>query len=157
MPIEVVARQYGVDVADMMGHLHKTAETLNLPVRNIERVYNSRKAQELGLWAQSQGQGVKFHLAVFQAYFVDNKNIARLPVLLHLAEVAGLSCRAAQEVIETGAFAAAVDADWSVSREKEIRLAPTFAINDAKLVGAKPYPIIQKFAEKNKAKYRIVN
>jgi len=72
LPIEVVARQYGVDVADMMGHLHKTAETLNLPVRNIERVYNSRKAQELGLWGPSpQGPGgQKFSYCGFSGLFL---------------------------------------------------------------------------------------
>ena len=135
----------------MIAHLHQTADGFNLPMGNLERVYNSRKAQEMGLWAQSKGRGPQFHQAMFQAYFADGQNIARVPVLLNVAASAGLSRREAKSVIETGAFAAAVDADWAVSREKGIRVAPTFVMGAARLVGAKPYVVMQAFVEKNGA------
>jgi predicted DsbA family dithiol-disulfide isomerase len=38
--------------------------------------YNSRLAQELGKWVETRGKGDQYHDAVFQAYFVDGKNLA---------------------------------------------------------------------------------
>ena len=143
----MVARKYGVDAAAMTARLQQTADRFNLPMGNFERIYNSRKAQELGLWAQSKGRGPQFHRAAFQAYFADDRNIARVPVLLDVAACAGLSRREAKSVIETGAFAAAVDADWALSRERGIRVVPTFVMGDARLVGAKPYAVMQQFVE----------
>jgi predicted DsbA family dithiol-disulfide isomerase len=75
----------------MMRRLRKTAADLRLPFGQRERTYNSRLAQELGLWAESKSKGDVFHMAVFKAYFVDGKNIAKIPVLLDLAASVSLA------------------------------------------------------------------
>ena len=41
------------------------------------RTYNTRKAQELGLWAMDSGRGDPFHQAAFRAYFVHGRNLAK--------------------------------------------------------------------------------
>ncbi len=66
----------------MIDHLRITAEELGLPFGPRNKTYNSRLAQELGLWAEDQGKGEPFHMAAFHAYFADGLNLAKMPVLL---------------------------------------------------------------------------
>jgi len=147
--LEQLFADYPVDVKKMMSKLHKTADDLGLPFGERERTYNSRMSQELGLWAESKNKGDAFHKSVFRAYFADGKNIAKVPVLLDLAESAGLPREEAASVLATRAFKAAVDADWVLSREKAITAVPTFVMKQDKLVGAQPYDILEKLMAAN--------
>ena len=80
-----------VDIDRMMNHLKQVAHQLGLPLGERDKTYNSRLAQELAKWAESKGKGGKFHEAVFHAYFVDGKNIAKINELVLLAKSIGLS------------------------------------------------------------------
>jgi predicted DsbA family dithiol-disulfide isomerase len=133
----------------MMQHLKNTAADLGLPLGTRETTYNSRLAQELGLWAESQNKGDAFHMAAFKAYFVDGKNIAEIPVLLDIATSVELSFREATKVIETRAFKNAVDIDWDLSRKKAITGVPAFVINNETLIGAQPYEVLSNFVRVN--------
>ena len=75
--------------------------------------YNSRLAQELGAWADTQENGEALHTALYRAYFVDGKNIGDVDALLEIVAATGLSVDAAREVLETRSFKDAVDADWA--------------------------------------------
>ncbi len=133
----------------MMSGLHKTADDLGLPFGERKRTYNSRLSQELGLWAESKNKGDAFHNAVFRAYFADGKNIAKIPVLLDLAESAGLPRDEAASVLAARTFKAAVDADWALAREKAITAVPTFVMKQEKLVGAQPYDMLERLMTAN--------
>jgi predicted DsbA family dithiol-disulfide isomerase len=132
-----------------MHQLKKTAADLGLPFGDREKTYNSRLSQELGLWAESKNKGDEFHMAVFKAYFVDGRNIAKIPVLLDIASSVELPVEDASEVLAARKFKNAVDADWSLAREKAITAVPTFMLNQDKLVGAQPYEKLVKFMETN--------
>ena len=101
--------------------------------------YNSRLAQELGSWAATQPGGERIHDALFQAYFVDNLNLAKIHHLVAIAIGIGLSGDEAREVLVQRSFRDAVDADWRRSRELGITGVPTFVIGDQGRVGAQPY------------------
>jgi predicted DsbA family dithiol-disulfide isomerase len=120
-------------------NLRLTAAELGLPFGPRTRTYNSRRAQELGLWAEDQGHGEDFHMAAFKAYFVDGLNLAKPSVLLNLAEKAGLQKNAAEPVIENRSYAARVDRDWNDSRLMGITAVPTFVMGRHKLVGAQDF------------------
>ena len=143
-----------VDVKQMMGHLRKTAEDQGLPFGERQKTYNSRLAQELGLWAESQNKGDAFHLAAFRAYFAEGKNLAKIPVLLDIAESVKLPPEEAKAVLETRSFRRAVDEDWALARDKGIKAVPTFVINEEALVGAKPYDVLARFVEANGVRKR---
>jgi len=143
-----------VDVEKMMHNLRKTAADLGLPLGERKKTYNSRLAQELGLWAESKNKGDAFHTAAFKAYFVDGKNIGKIPVLVDLAASVELPREEAAAVLATRAFKAAVDADWSLSQEKGITAVPTFVMNQDKLVGAQPYEMLERLMEANGVKRR---
>ena len=129
--------------------MSKTAEDFGLPFRGSEKIYNSRLAQELGLWSESKNKGDEFHAAVFKAYFMDRKNIASIPVLVELAASVGLPADEAAGILATGAFKAAVDADWALSREKSITAVPTLVLNQDRVVGAQPYEALEGLMEAN--------
>lgn len=138
----------------MMRRLKRTAADLGLPFGEREKTYNSRLAQELGLWAESMHAGDALHAAAFRAYFADGKNIAKMTVLLDLAESVGLPREQAETVLTTRAFKAAVDEDWALSRKKGITAVPTFVMNRERLVGAQPYEKLERLMAVNGVKKR---
>ena len=122
-----------------MGHLKQVAAELGLPWGMRMRTYNSRRAQELGKWAETLGRGDDFHKAVFQAYFADGKNIADISVLKEIAKLIGLDGRMAEQALVERTFKAAMDRDWEYSRTCGITAVPTFKVEGKKVVGAQPY------------------
>ena len=132
----------GLDIPRMLAHLKKTADGLGLPFGKRPNTYNSRRAQELGKWAESQGRGDQFHHAAFAAYFADGRNIADMEVLADIAAAAGLPGKDVSQVIETGRYSATVDADWQRSNQLGIQVVPTFHANGRKMEGAKSYEAV---------------
>jgi predicted DsbA family dithiol-disulfide isomerase len=123
----------------MINNLRIAAEELGLPFGSRSKTYNSRLAQELGLWAEDQGKGEPFHMAAFHAYFADGQNLAKMDVLLGIARDVGLSEKAAEEVLTSRTYRDKVDRDWADSRFKAINAVPTFVMGRHKLVGAQSY------------------
>jgi predicted DsbA family dithiol-disulfide isomerase len=129
----------GFDVKAAMAKLAKVAEELDLPFAERTMTYNSRRAQELGKWAEEQGRGDEFHDLAFRAYFAHSRNLAEEDVLRDVARQAGLDPDGAWEVIQSGAKAKAVDTDWRYSRERGVTAVPSFLMNGNMMVGAQPY------------------
>ena len=151
MTLTELFRQKGqdVDIHQVMTRLKKTAADLGLPMGDRHNIYNTRLAQEVGLWAQSSGKGHAFHNAVFQAVFVDDQNLAEKTVLMDLAETVGLDSTVAETVINDRLFSDAVDADWHLAQEQEISVVPTLVMGTEKLVGARPYGSMEKLVARH--------
>ena len=149
MRLEQLFANQPVDVGQMMRHLRQKAVELGLPFGDRKKTYNSRLAQELGVWAESGNRGDAFHMAAFRAYFVHGKNIAKIPVLLDLAASIGLPRDEATAVISGRRYKAAVNVDWALSKEKGITAVPTFVVNHDRLVGAQPYEMLEKLMISN--------
>jgi len=143
-----------IDMQEISHRLSKAAEEAGLPFRGSDMIYNSRLAQELGLWSLSKNRGDEFHSAVFKAYFADSKNIAEIPVLMELASSVGLPGNEAAEILARRTFEAAVDADWALSRELSISAVPTLVINEDRLVGAQSYENMEALMKENGVKKR---
>lgn len=144
----------GLDIEKMMSRLKTVADELGLPLGKRKRTYNSRLAQELGKWAESKGQGDKFHDAVFRFYFVDGKNIGKVEELVGLAESIGLAAEEARTVLQLRSFQEAVDADWSRAHAMGISAVPTFVLNRQAVVGAQPYEVLEQLLVNNQVKKR---
>jgi predicted DsbA family dithiol-disulfide isomerase len=107
--------------------------------------FNSRRAQELGKWAEEQGRGDAFHRMVFHTYFAEGENFARRKVLADICRRVGLDEAAAMETVEKRIFAEAVDRDWRRSRHIGIQAVPALWFRNGLLVGAQPYAIMKGF------------
>jgi predicted DsbA family dithiol-disulfide isomerase len=144
-----------VDIVGTMQRMRRTAEDLGLPFEACDRIYNTRLAQELGLWAESKGKGDPFHNAAFRAYFAEGKNIGRMPLLVELAASAGLPEEEAEEVLVKRAFKAAVDEDWAVSRAMNVNAVPTFIVDQSRLVGAQSYEALEGLLKENNIPLKV--
>ncbi len=132
----------------IVGQLKATAAKFNLPMGDRKMTYNSRLAQEVGLWAETKGKGHAFHMAAFEAYFVDGHNLAKKEVLLALIRSVELDPGEGEAIIDQRTFKDAVDGDWKLSREKGIAAVPTFIMGLDRLVGAQSHEILEKMVIK---------
>jgi len=137
--LEDLFRGRDFTVAEAMTRLKKTADELGLPLGDRTMTYNSRRAQELGKWAEANGKGDEFHDAVFKAYFVDGFNIAQFDILTSIVSSVGLSPDEARSALDRGTYREAVDEDWALSRAMGITAVPTFVLGMRRAVGAQPY------------------
>ena len=122
------------------------AEGLSYGERTM--TYNSRLAQELGKWADTQPGGEALHDALFRAYFVEARDISQPAVLLEIARRVGLSADGAALVLEKRTFKDAVDADWDLSRQYGVTGVPTFVAGRHGVVGAQPYEALEELVRK---------
>jgi len=125
--------------ASMHAQMKARMDAEGLPYGERTRTYNSRLAQELGKWADTQPGGDAIHDALFRAYFVEARDISDSAVLLEIARQVGLPADGAREVLEKRTFKDAVDQDWKLSREYGVTGVPTFVVGRHGVVGAQPY------------------
>lgn len=109
--------------------------------------YNSRLAQELGKWADTQPGGESIHDALYRAYFVSMTNISDIDSLVAIAESCGLDPLQARTVLEQRLFQRQVDEDWQRARSNGITGVPTFFGKDMVVVGCQPYETLEKFVK----------
>ncbi len=138
----------GVDRTAMHAQMKARMDAEGLPYGERTMTYNSRLAQELGKWADTQPGGEAIHDAMFRAYFVEARNIGDPAVLLEIVDKLGLSSEDAREVIEKRTFKDAVDRDWALSRQLGVTGVPTFVAGGYGVVGAQPYETLERLVEK---------
>ena len=105
-----------IDIPAALAHLTKVAGELNLPWSEHTMTYNSRKATELGKWAEDSGKAQPYHDAVFRAYFADGLNIADTKILKQLCRNLCLNPDEAEHVLAEKVYIKAVDDDWLYSK-----------------------------------------
>ena len=132
------------DIEAIKQHMSALMTEENLAYGNRSHTYNSRLAQELAKWSESFPEGEALNLKLFEAYFVEDRNLAEPEVLLEVAEAAGLDRYAAEETIRKRSFRNAVDADWDRAHEFGITGVPTFLSGNQGLEGAQPYEALEK-------------
>ena len=142
---ELFAGRY--DIEALMQRCVEVAKELDLPFGNRIHTYNSRRAQELGKWAEEQGVGEVFHRAVYHAYYVDGCNIALPDTLAEIAESVGLDPDAALLTIDKQSYAAHVDSDWQRAGELGVTSIPTAIYQQQALVGFRPYADYRRLVE----------
>jgi predicted DsbA family dithiol-disulfide isomerase len=140
-----------LDLKSMHAQMKARMTAEGLPYGERTMTFNSRLAQELGKWADTQPGGEAIHDALFRAYFVEARDISRPEVLLDIAEQMGLSREAARDVLERRTFKAAVDEDWALSRQYGISGVPTFVAGRFGVVGAQPYEALETLVQKAEA------
>lgn len=123
----------------MQERLASVAADLGLPLNPRSRTFNSRRAQEVGKYAEKMGRMEAYGQSVYEAYFVEGRNIALIEELLAVAQRAGLDGKDVAAVIEQGIYAKAVDDDWRRARLLGISGVPAFVCGQKLMVGFRPY------------------
>ncbi len=141
-----------VDMEAMYTRMKGLMDEEGLPYGKRSHTYNSRLAQELGKWADTEPGGEAIHDAFYRAYFVDAVNVGDVDALLTIAGDVGLDVYAAREVLQSRSFSDAVDADWDLSRRYGVTGVPTFVAAQKAVVGAQPYEVLENFLREAGAK-----
>ncbi len=134
----------GLDIEAMYTRMKSLMDAEGLPYGRRTHTYNSRLAQELAKWADSQPAFEAIHGALYKAYFVEGRNLADVDVLLEIARNAGLPLDAARDVLTKRTFKTAVDSDWEKARQYRITGVPSFAAGGRKVAGAQPYEVLSE-------------
>ena len=137
----------GRDLAPMKERMKSLMAEAGLPYGDRSHTFNSRLAQELGKWADTQGSDADIHDLLYKAYFVDGINIGNVNALAKIAGSAGLDIDAALKVLAEREFEFEVDKDWRRSREIGVTGVPTFYSHDLAVVGCQPYETLEKFVQ----------
>jgi predicted DsbA family dithiol-disulfide isomerase len=140
--------QRGLDPEAMYQRMKGLMDAEGLPYGKRTHSYNSRLAQELGKWADTQPAGEAYHDAAYRAYFVDCRNIGDPDVLIDIVEKVGLDPVEASKVIAERRFKDAVDADWQKSAAYGVTGVPTFVAARYGVVGAQPYEALVQLVER---------
>ena len=140
-----------VDIKAAQERLAELMAEEGLPFGQRTMTYNSRLAQELAKWAETQDGGAAIHDAMYRAYFIDGLNIARIENLIAVVRQLGLSEADAREVLVSRKFQTAVDADWQRCQNLGVTAVPTFVVGNNTLVGAQPYEVLELLVVKGGA------
>ena len=138
-----------MDIAGVLARLKKAADDAGLPFTERDMTYNSRRATELGKWAETEGKGDAYHDTVFRAYFSDGLNIGDIDVLKRLCAALDLDPEAAERTLSQKTFSRAVDEDWEYARKIGINAVPTFIMDGRSVVGAQSYETLEKLVTQN--------
>lgn len=93
------------------------------------RIYNTRRAHKLLTWAGEQGAQTALKLALFNAYFTQQRNVNDTDVLLDAAESVGLDRVAAASALEEPRYDELVDAELAYWQDQNISGVPAFIVN----------------------------
>jgi predicted DsbA family dithiol-disulfide isomerase len=143
-----------LDPEAMYARMKGLMDQEGLPYGRRTHTYNSRLAQELGKWADTQPGGAALHDALYRAYFVDARNIGDPKILVEIAQSVRLDPEAARAVLTERPFKEAVDADWAKSRRYGVSGVPTFVAGGRGVVGAQPYEVLVQLLEQVGARRR---
>jgi predicted DsbA family dithiol-disulfide isomerase len=138
----------GIDPEAAYQRMKKLMDAEGLPYGRRTHTYNSRLAQELGTWADTQPGGEAIHDKLYQAYFVEGRNIGDVDLLVEIAASVGLPAEEAKKVLEERRFSDAVDQDWQKSHRYGVTGVPTFVADRHGVVGAQPYEVLEQLVEK---------
>jgi predicted DsbA family dithiol-disulfide isomerase len=143
--LERLFARRNVDLQAMYVRMKRLMDTEGLPYGQRTHTYNSRLAQELGKWADTQPPGYEaLHDALYKAYFVDGRNIGDVDVLVDIAASVGIPADAARDVLERRVMKDAVDADWAKASSYGVTGVPTFVAGSYQVVGAQPYEVLEQ-------------
>lgn len=108
--------------------IYPMAETLGVEIRQPSRLPLTRLAHEAAAWARRQGRFEAFHSKLFQAFFVEDKDLGELSVLKEITWQAGLNPAELEKALAERGPAEEVDEDLLIAQTYGITSVPTFVV-----------------------------
>jgi predicted DsbA family dithiol-disulfide isomerase len=107
----------------------------------------SRLAHEAAEFAREHGHFEAMRRALFEAFFVANRDIGRLDVLLEVGQSVGLDRGALTSALESGRYTERVVELENVSRRLGVQVVPTMVIGGLAIEGVRPYAVLRRVLE----------
>jgi predicted DsbA family dithiol-disulfide isomerase len=108
----------------------------------ITRTPNTRRAHRLVWWASRDGNADEFVERLFQAYFVEGRDLSSRDVLTHIAGEAGLDAPAAAAFLDSDLGTEEVVAAELESQRRGVHGVPDFRVGAINFSGAQPIEIM---------------
>ena len=141
-----MAERFAPDqIAGMFSTLRLKGKELGISFGDLTLLANSRLAMQASEFARDQGKFESFHVALFQAYFTELRNIGDLEVLTAIGRQASLETSELQAALQENRYLDRLLAVTEEARQLNITAAPTFMINGQfKIVGAQPLETLRR-------------
>ena len=128
-----------------IANVKKLADEDGLTIKSGGIMANSRLALYISEYARKKGLFNQFHELIMKEYWIEEKNIGDLSLLLELAESIGLNREEILDYIETDEPSKILKASMAELENYMINGVPTFVIGDSKIViGAQPYEYFER-------------
>jgi predicted DsbA family dithiol-disulfide isomerase len=152
--LEHLCRKYGRSPDDIRANQEQLMTIaadlgLNFSKAQERQAHDTTDAHRLLAWAREQGRQTELKLALFDAYFGHAQNPSDPAVLRQAAESAGLAGDAAEEVLASGRYGEAVEAEEARFKQAGISGVPAFIINGRYLISGaqEPQDLVIAFQE----------
>lgn len=135
--------------AQMNAQVTDRGRSLGIDYRfDLAKATDTRRAHELTHFAASKGRQHEMVQRLFTAYFTEGRVVSDLDTLAALAAEIGLPADEARSAVESGDYAAAVEADLAQARSLGIRGVPFFVFDMTFAVsGAQPEEVFTQALE----------
>lgn len=104
----------------------------------------SRQAHEAAIYARDHGRFAPMRVALFRAFFVENRDIGNLDALVDVGVSVGLDAGDLRAALLTGRYTDAVIAEEQFAGEIGVSAVPTIAIGQVGVQGAQPYDVLRQ-------------
>ena len=141
---------------DMINHVTDSVKEVGLEY-NLNKAIpaNSFNAHRLSHFAKVRGLQDKMEERLFNAYFIEGKNIDDIPSLVELAKEIGLNVSEVKNILETAKYADQVKQDLAEAKQIGIASVPKYIFNtNTKISGAQDSKVYLEILEKEFAQWK---
>ena len=124
--------------------IYPMAKGLGVEIHQPSRSPLTRLAHEAAAWARQQGRFDQFHRQLFNAFFIEDKDISEISVLKQIARNAGLNPNELEKVLTEHQLAEDVDEDLMIARTYNMTNVPSVVIAGHVLSGVQEESILIK-------------
>lgn len=107
----------------------------------------SRLAHEAAIYARAHDTFDAMRIALFQAFFVENRDIGNLDILVDVGVSVGLDADDLRAALAEGRYTDRVLAEEQFAAEIGISAVPTIIIGQVGVQGAQPYDVLRQVYE----------
>lgn len=130
---------------EYLAAMRERAAELDVPFAPPPLVPWTRKAHELAAQAREGGVLAEVDRALYDAYFVDGRDIGRVDVLVEIGVAAGLDPTETKAALDVDRHGSSVEEARRRAEEAGVRGVPTLARGDRTLEGFHPEDDIRTF------------
>ncbi len=127
--------------------VYPMAQALKAEIRKPSQSPLSRLAHEAAAWARTLGRFDQFHQQLFNAYFLDDKDISEPSVLKEIAWRAGLNPAELEKVLTEHRMADDVEEDLLIAETYGVKIVPTFVVGGHLFSGVQEEAVLIKAIE----------
>lgn len=110
--------------------IREMAKEDNIEIKLPGYATNSRLSLEASEFAKIKGKFLEFHIGVYEAYFLEGRNIGDIEIVLDIGEKAGLDKSELQECLSKRTMFDNIEANKKEAEDKLILGVPTFLFGD---------------------------